>query len=605
MTDFDIGYLLPKHAASIKIVKACISGSMNDLKAGIRLGGNVCFKPSTHPIKNESPCFFSPMFMACLYGNLKLAKYLYKKGAASDISIPCPGNMHYVSAPNYKENHFGLDGATPMWAALSQRHLPVAKWLFSITGINDIFRADNLGRNALHSVICCRPLACDGDNGDPCIRTSKRFLYGSKGGHGLKVLKWLLGKNVTTLQLDLPNEYASGETALIMAARRCDTWAVQFLLEHGASVDALDCNGQTALMYSCKIGDLPSLEILMKHGASVDIKEHRGGCTPFLHLAGGKDGSSLYTKPMSETRIQMAKKLFAVSSDILQATNFAFCNAMHYAAQQGDVKFMKWIYDNGGENLIDVNALAGLSIEEIQQRMGITKEMIEKSGRLTYAPMTPMYGALNLARPKVVRLLHKWGVDIDCPISLFEKHVQDDTNILQSCVVALSKNHKAEEMKVSDRSSHMQEAIAYKASRKKCACCKKLAFPGEKFKLCGGCKDTFYCCKEHQVCDWKERSHKIVCKFIKKVVQQKEGEKEGEKMMDEIQKHANILFNRCSLLSEKRLQQQSNPDITTKERETRLATAHECLTIMGVLDKYKHLYDEELFYRYSTNNVNR
>jgi ankyrin repeat protein len=86
----------------------------------------------------------SPLFLACLNGHLKLAKYLHILGGEE---------QDVRRSDNY--------GKTPMHVACEQGHLHVCQWLWGAGAADDISKVDVSGRTALE-------LACEGGHLGVC-----------------------------------------------------------------------------------------------------------------------------------------------------------------------------------------------------------------------------------------------------------------------------------------------------------------------------------------------------------------------------------------------------------------------------------------------------
>ena len=76
-------------------------------------------------------------------------------------------------------------------------------------------------------------------------------------------------------------------TALIIATTYNNTKLAQALLDHGADVNATDCNGNTALIYAASTGYLDMIRILLDHGANINATNDEGN-TALMIAAEGK-----------------------------------------------------------------------------------------------------------------------------------------------------------------------------------------------------------------------------------------------------------------------------------------------------------------------------
>jgi serine/threonine-protein phosphatase 6 regulatory ankyrin repeat subunit A len=65
-------------------------------------------------------------------------------------------------------------------------------------------------------------------------------------------------------------------TPLILAAGAGKTRTVEFLLEHGAAIDATAGNSGTALMRAASVGNADVVRVLLSHGATVNVTNSFG-----------------------------------------------------------------------------------------------------------------------------------------------------------------------------------------------------------------------------------------------------------------------------------------------------------------------------------------
>jgi ankyrin repeat protein len=77
----------------------------------------------------------------------------------------------------------------------------------------------------------------------------------------------------------------SGRTALGYAASFDNVALAQFMLDHGAHIDARDGTGNTALHAAAERGSIAMMRLLIAHKATVDTAD-RQGVTPLMVAAG-------------------------------------------------------------------------------------------------------------------------------------------------------------------------------------------------------------------------------------------------------------------------------------------------------------------------------
>jgi 26S proteasome non-ATPase regulatory subunit 10 len=80
-----------------------------------------------------------------------------------------------------------------------------------------------------------------------------------------------------------------GDTPLHHAASAGHVDILQLLLNHGASVNAVNNDGRTPLHYAASWGHVDILQLLLSHGASVNAVDKEGG-TPLHDAACAHEG---------------------------------------------------------------------------------------------------------------------------------------------------------------------------------------------------------------------------------------------------------------------------------------------------------------------------
>jgi len=207
----------------------------------------------------------TPIFWACRYGYLEVAKLLLDRGAEVD--------------------EIGL-GASRRNTALHQAchagHLEVARLLLDRGAWVD--KRDAIGETALHSA--CKRSHRDGlvmaietlllDRGAEVDSASEEgdtpLLYACLGDR-LEVVELLLDRGAA---VELGN--SSGETPLLHACGAGHLEVAELLLDRGAGVNNID-SGETALHMAVRIDALNIVRLLLDRGAEVDMASTNGDMT--------------------------------------------------------------------------------------------------------------------------------------------------------------------------------------------------------------------------------------------------------------------------------------------------------------------------------------
>jgi uncharacterized protein len=114
---------------------------------------------------------------------------------------------------------------------------------------------------------------------------SYKFLEAVRKKDGQKVTDAL---NEPGAQIVNTHDVSTGETGLhIVTARRDLTW-MQFLVAHGANVNARDARGTTPLVLACNLGFIEGVDFLITSGAKVDEPNNTGE-TPLITAVHRRD----------------------------------------------------------------------------------------------------------------------------------------------------------------------------------------------------------------------------------------------------------------------------------------------------------------------------
>jgi ankyrin repeat protein len=169
------------------------------------------------------------MLWACQEGQLSVCQWLFKVGAAADIT---------------KVSDYGF---TPMLAACREGHLSVCKWLFEVGAAGDITKTNNSGFTPMHGACMvghlsvCQWLFEVGAAGDITKTADHGFTpmhFACRNGH-LSVCEWLFEVGAEP-DIDNPDI----DTPLYLACAKGHQSVCKFLILSGAKIPSIkDCNG--------------------------------------------------------------------------------------------------------------------------------------------------------------------------------------------------------------------------------------------------------------------------------------------------------------------------------------------------------------------------
>lgn len=124
-----------------------------------------------------------------------------------------------------------------------------------------------------------------------------------------------------------------GMTALHFAAQNGDTAIVQYLVEHGANINAQDeIMSRTAIHFAAEQGNLDCIKYLTEHGANLQDKDSIGATA--FHYA------------VKSNKLEVAKYLVSKKVDY-NAKDVRGWTAMHYAAYGNSVDIVKYLLAKG------------------------------------------------------------------------------------------------------------------------------------------------------------------------------------------------------------------------------------------------------------------
>ena len=130
---------------------------------------------------------------------------------------------------------------------------------------------------------------------------------------------------------------------------------VQWLVEHGADVNAKDNDGCTVLHSAVENGNLDVINYLVKHGADINAKDYYG--RSILHYTASRvkmNNLLLYTslgfglaKPLKQHE-ELIQWLVDRGQDINAKDNYGM-TILHYACEYGITKLADWLIEQGAK----------------------------------------------------------------------------------------------------------------------------------------------------------------------------------------------------------------------------------------------------------------
>lgn len=185
-------------------------------------------------------------------------------------------------------NAVGERGFTPLMAAAGRRRVEIINLLLALGA--EIDAVDDFGRTAL---MCAAragneagarillALGSDIDRRDAFDQTA--LVYAARS-NAIGMMEILLNHG-TNGETNAGEDVKSLGEALYYAALDGRTEAAEFLLDHGASIEARNSQGETPLMAAARFGQNATLKFLLDRGAEVDAR-NRYGWTPLMAAAG-------------------------------------------------------------------------------------------------------------------------------------------------------------------------------------------------------------------------------------------------------------------------------------------------------------------------------
>ncbi|MBN2627786.1 MAG: ankyrin repeat domain-containing protein [Spirochaetales bacterium] len=189
----------------------------------------------------------------------------------SDFSI------RYLTEGENLLEYTDLAGATPLFHAIEEYHIPLLKLLIARGAVID--HKNNLGQTPLfvavreNSLEAVQLLLSSGadltlrDNGG---NTLMHFLVKAEN------VNWVVGDILVEGGLSVNAQNNDGIAPLHQAVKEVSTTGAAYLLEKGAQVDPVDKNGYTPLFYAVMEDSVDLVNFLLIHEAGINKRDLRG-----------------------------------------------------------------------------------------------------------------------------------------------------------------------------------------------------------------------------------------------------------------------------------------------------------------------------------------
>jgi len=241
----------PYNKINMSLIKAAKERSLSAVKGALARGAEIDSRDREH---------MTAIHIAAKYNDVKIIKYLFKKGASL-----------YV----------GGSSGTPLGIALEYNNDEAVKFLITK-------KTDPNYKSYPNDTTLMHQLASHGKynyfillhkkGGNIFIKDKRQqtpLHHSARNGH-LNIIKYLIENGIP---IDQKNKY--GYTALHIAAINGYHHIVSYLLKEKADINSRTKNGETPLFYATANGYLTLVKLLVKKGARINIS-NKTNITPLM-----------------------------------------------------------------------------------------------------------------------------------------------------------------------------------------------------------------------------------------------------------------------------------------------------------------------------------
>ncbi len=213
---------------------------------------------------------------------------------------------------------------------------------------------------------------------------------------------------------------ATGDTPLLVAARRGAAPVIEVLLDAGADTALVDTRGGTALMLAVAAQSKPAVDLLLAKGADVGPRNAQGLAALDLAERAGKTPTATAIADALKARGASGVARAAIKNEIRADDRFAGWTPLMIAAERGDAAAFKSALASGDVNGTDGHGLTALAVAARAGHLPLVEALLAAGAKPEARAEdgdTPIGGAVRRKQADAVRALVGHGANPNTPQS--------------------------------------------------------------------------------------------------------------------------------------------------------------------------------------------